>query len=72
MDVPTLSTFLNPMLTAALVCNTGETGDINHLNIEQMGVQYSDELGIPYSDCDLTSFSLLQPEQTLLTLPANI
>ena len=28
--------------------------------------------GIPYSDYDFTSFSLLQPEPTLLTLPANI
>ena len=27
MDVPTLSTFLSPILTIASVWNTGETGD---------------------------------------------
>ena len=29
MDVPTLSTFLSPILTVASVLNTGETGDLN-------------------------------------------
>ena len=29
MDVPTLSTFLSPILNVASVWNTGETGDIN-------------------------------------------
>ena len=32
MNVPTLSTFLSPILTVALVWNTGETGDINAKN----------------------------------------
>ena len=30
MDVPTLRTFLSPILNVASVWNTGETGDINY------------------------------------------
>ena len=29
MDVPTLTTFLRPILTVTTVLNTGETGDMN-------------------------------------------
>ena len=31
MNVPTLNTFLSPILTVALEWNTGETGDINRI-----------------------------------------